>query len=90
MVDAVFGKNMEALTKYDDEDESCDSDGNTEDSGSDDTSMTISTMEMMCQPPSLAGATKKNMILMRNTWIFQMKKQTFTETQRHNYHYFLS
>jgi hypothetical protein len=36
MMDAVFGKNMEAFPESDDEDESCDSDGDTKESDNDD------------------------------------------------------
>jgi hypothetical protein len=35
-IDAVFGKNVEAFPESDDEDESCDSDGDTEHGDSDD------------------------------------------------------
>jgi hypothetical protein len=36
MMDAVFGKNMVVFPEFDDEAESCDSGGDTEDSNSDD------------------------------------------------------
>jgi hypothetical protein len=53
--------------------------------------MPVATMGMIFQPLSLTGATpKKKKILMRKTWLFQMMKQTCTETQRHRSQLLLS